>query len=77
MENYKQELQQLKKELNDRIDVVINKINTPKSIDELAKEFAQFFFNSEDDELKMSEIFKKFITENKSEITEALKNLLE
>ena len=49
----------------------------PKSIDELAKEFAQFFFNSEDDELKMSEIFKKFITENKSEITEALKNLPE
>ena len=49
----------------------------PKSIDELAKEFAQFFFNSKDDELKMSEIFKKFITENKSEIIEALKNLPE
>ena len=41
------------------------------------QELDQFFFNSEDDELKMSEIFKKFITENKSEITEALKNLLE
>lgn len=29
MENYKQELDQLKKELNDRIDIAISKIDKP------------------------------------------------
>ena len=35
-------------------DGVWAELYKPKSIDELSKEFAQFFFNSKDDELKMS-----------------------